>query len=765
MSDPGFIEEKETLAKVVTSIVEMTGGIDLDRIPYDKIWETMGGADERSALVLLELTKQRNITLLEMKRKPYYGRVDFIENGIKNSVYFGQSSLDLPFIKVVSWKSPLGSIFPEANYPKPIPIKTPSGLLSITPFLKRHLIIDNSVLKDLETVLPPSEKSVIVRNRVSTAISVLDKESVSISRTLTKILEQRGDPKVNEIYETIQLEQNRIMRLPYNTVLIINGVAGSGKTSIGYHRLAYLLYEQNDFNLNSKKVIIFGPNKVFLGFMKSLLPALNVSGVKEATFDDWACEKIGLDSSALTDFTTNKFVESNLPKEEKKKLWKRSKVKGSLGYAALIKEYAKYLNSLPPDFQDLDVSFPANRYKQVSITKIEQLDIWKTFGSSIGYYDKYVDFEKTILGLVEYRVKQRDPQSLDPDIISKNNYLSDEARNQLKNKAKSTIESMKTKASQEISNRYKPPVKSLFNRMFAQLWKINSSIKTLSQQRLKGLVSVSSIAEGDLEDLPAIMYLQFLLGPNQIESYDYIVVDEGQDFSPLQYLILKEINPTQRMTIMGDVNQGIVAHRGINSWDEVKDIFDVDVQIETLRVSYRPTKEIVIYTAEVLRNVYGNKLKEENIPIPYQRSGKQPEIHLALNEDMLRQDLINLLKSFDASTTRSIGILTKTETEAKTVFNWLTNRSFTPKLVVDRNDNRELTEGITVLPITLSKGLEFEKLIMYDVSKNKFDNSTEYDGRLLYVGLTRALHELYILSEGKESNFISRNGAKISWIN
>lgn len=764
MSDPGFVEEQVTLTKVVSKIIEKTGGIDLDRIPYDKVWEMMGGADKHTALVLLDITKQRNKTLLEMKRKPYYGRVDFIQNGAENSIYFGESSLDLSFIKIVSWKSPFGSIFPQADYPKPIPINTPSGLTSITPFLKRHLSINNSVLMDVETVLPPSEKPIVVRNRFSTSTPGLVKEFVPASRTLTRILDQRGDPKVNEIYETIQLEQNRIMRLPHNNVLIINGVAGSGKTSIGYHRLAYLLYEQNEFKLNPKKVIVFGPNRVFLGFMKSLLPRLKVSGVKETTFDDWACDKIGLDSSRLTDFATDKFVEPGFPNEEKKKLWKRSKVKGSLAYAALIKEYASIQNLTNPNFKELEISFPANRNKPVIITKDEQQKIWNNVNSLKGYYDKYHAYENSILSQVEYLVKQSDPQSLDPDIITKNNFLSEEARKELKKEAKSIIDLMRTKAQREINDRYKPPIKRLFRQMFTQLRQINNRIKSLSQQMLKNIGTASSMIEDDLEDLPAIMYLQLLLGPSQIENYDYIVVDEGQDFSPLQYLILKEVNLTQQMTIMGDINQGIVAHRGIKSWDEIRAIFDLDVQIESLRISYRPTKELVTYTTEVLRKVYGKKINEDNIPLPYQRSGKQPEIHLALDERRLRQDIIALLKRFEASKTRSIGILTKTEIEATSVFDFLKTHAFTPKLVVDRNDHRELTEGITIVPITLSKGLEFEKVIMYDVSAIKFNNSTEYDGRLLYVGLTRALHELYILSVGNESSFISRNGARISWI-
>jgi DNA helicase-2/ATP-dependent DNA helicase PcrA len=269
------------------------------------------------------------------------------------------------------------------------------------------------------------------------------------------------------------------------------------------------------------------------------------------------------------------------------------------------------------------------------------------------------------------------------------------------------------------------------------------------------LLSSSVPEEGtvDLEDIPALCYLHVLGYGTGGERYDHIVVDEAQDFSPLQFELLRLYSRHDSMTIIGDIAQGIYAHRGISRWDEIMSLFTSEtLQYEEIIQSYRPTREIVLFTNEVLRRL---RQGENIVAQPLNRPGDKPRIIEASSREVMYAAVVDDVRSLLANRIKHIGIIAKTDRECNQVRDFLAENGLSVSQAISSRDAEfDDKSSITVLPVTLAKGIEFQAVLVMNASEAEYDGHVQYDGRLLYVAMTRALHHLYIYSLGAVSSFL-----------
>lgn len=770
---PFFTQENETLRFVLAYLNKLIYeySVGSDSLDLHKLYERVGTGSFEMFLQLRPDIKRRS-TYFSLKNSPYFGRFDIIEKGRPKKYYMGSNSEYLDSIRILDWRSTLSQIFYEAQTEGYFKVEMSEGISKVPVFHKAHIKIQNSKLEDVIIAFSKDpvdferdeiiEKFIDSRDIQRKPAKIVSQEEVrSLStgkygdsqkdektreltkgikpvnlipnRFLTNELQSRGDPKIHTIYRTFQANQYRIVRLPSDQVLVLNGVAGSGKTSIGYHRLAFLAFEERNEVLKPNKMIVFGPNKLFLSYVSKLLPSLQIHGVEETTFEDWALFKLGLYSQddsgqrirslKVTDNASNEFLSQKFSRGMKRNIWKRSSLKGSLKFGLAIKKAVE--SGIRPCPFSTDIHIPVSVAANNPIISKERLrQLWGKVPGHLPITEQFKILRDSILWT---------------GTISTNSAeLNEECKEYIDLQIK------------DMYNFYPITIySSILNERFSQ----SEIFLDFNKSELDILGSYSSDSTTiDLEDLAGILYIKFLIDPSSFYKYDHILIDEGQDFSPIHYVIFREICQNFSMTILGDIAQGIVAHRGLSSWDEIKEIFKI--HLENIDVSYRSTAQITNLANEVLPKIQ----RKKPIPsIPYPRYGKKPSLYTVAKEEDLFHFLAKELNPNRQPKKINSGILTKSEGEAKKVFEFLGEAGLRSNLILNRDEIIDLQKGVTILPINISKGLEFEKVILFNVSKENYDDFVMYDGRLLYVGLTRALHELVIISKGVPSKLLSES--------
>jgi DNA helicase-2/ATP-dependent DNA helicase PcrA len=785
-----FAQENDTLKITLASLDKLIDQYSFKpgKNNLQELYNRVGTGSFEMFLLSLPTIQFLNKARLEMKNSPYFGRFDIYEDGKPKRYYVGSRSEYLDDVRILNWKSTLSQLFYEAQSPGYFDLEIFEETRRIPVYQKVRLQILNSKLCDVEIDFSKDptffDKDKIIKPAINyrdiqrkPAKQVPNKEARSISsslnwgtkkddvksttnkvehptgkkvstgvglvsnkvasdRFLTSELKSRGDPKIHTIFKTFQSEQFRIVRLPSDQVLLVNGVAGSGKTSIGYHRLAYLSFEERSKVLESKKMLVFGPNNLFLSFVSELLPSLGTDGVTETTFEDWALHKLGLGfldrndqfvrTIMVTDKTSNLFLSSTLSSREKTLLWRRSRLKGSLKFGRIIKEIIENGFHPCPIKVDLKITISGKNPIVIDISKETFLDLWRILPNDLSVDKKLITFNESITNHISFATnKTTDEGRVVENYSDSNNKLNlIDLRDALKNFF--TIYPI-TIYSEIINNKKK---------FYNQYKKFNKSDLEILGSFIFDQETI------DLEDLAGILYVKLLIDPDSFAKHNHIMIDEGQDFSPLHYEIFNKISQKQSLTILGDIAQGIVAHRGLANWDELEDVFN-SIQNVNLQISYRTTKQITDLANEVLHKVHKKKMVSA---IPYPRYGKKPKLMIVSMEEDLYLYLVKELVTSNNLNKANTGILTKSEQDAIKVSQYLGNKEIRSDLILKRDQTFNLQKGITILPINLSKGLEFEKIILFNVSKANYDDFVQYDGRLLYVGITRALHELTMIS-------------------
>ena len=597
---------------------------------------------------------------------PYFGRIDFEEKKNGSSVlpiyigihtYDSQSKTNL----IYDWRAPISGMFYDYELGKAV-YTSPTGEISGDISLKRQYRIRKGKMEYM------IESSLTVHDEI-----------------LQKELSSNADDKMKNIVSTIQREQNRIIRNEEAHVLIIQGVAGSGKTSIALHRIAYLLYTLKG-NISSKDILIISPNKVFGDYISNVLPELGEESVPETSMEQ-----------ILSGVLENKYKYQNFFEQVTELLEKTSldfieriKYKSSFEFISQLDKFILYMEN--------------NYFKAAEVKLTRHITIPAEY------------IEEQFRRFNRYPMRQRSEAMTD--------YI---------------LEMMKVQYYFTITTSEKNLLKKEIKKMFAGnndlqiykeffVWVGKPELFKLRKNRML-----------EYPDLAPLAYLHLALDGNIASSgVKHLLIDEMQDYSPIQYKVIQKLYPC-RKTILGDASQSVNPY-GSSTADMIRKAFTIG-EIMKLCKSYRSTFEITDFSQKIQTN---HELE------PIIRHGEPPAI---LRFEDVKQEILgifSIISSFKKSGYTSLGIVCKTETQARELSESL--RVHTGDIHFLSNQSSAFMKGIIVTSSHMAKGLEFDEVIVPYVNDKNYNSAI--DKSMLYVAVTRAMHRLTLTYNGRPSEFI-----------
>ncbi|HII4457676.1 TPA: HelD family protein [Clostridium perfringens] len=621
--------------------------------------------------------KLKELTIL--KESPYFGRVTFndLEFDQKDTLYVGRFGVTPegsyePVI--VDWRAPVASLFyhgslGEASY------TSPDGPIKCDIEGRRQIIVKKGELKGV----------------FDSAIDVKDD-------ILQMVLSNNSSDKLKDVIMTIQQEQDEIIRKERTSNIVVNGVAGSGKTTIALHRVAYLLY--NHRKELEDKVLILGPNGIFMEYISQVLPSLGEVGVKQETFASFALKEM---DSELYIMSFDKYLEKIL--SEDKEFIEDAKYKNSY---EIIEDLDNLVKEMDKDY------FHVEDVKYFSDLVISKEEIEEMFNKHYEYMPLFRRSEK-IKRIILSKIKDKRDEKVWE--------LNKEIR---KEKEKLTPEELLIEEN-NLEFRRKLRIREIVKEVMDSRAKLDSWISREDVLDIYDRFNGNK-KEYTINDLAPILYLAIKLeGKKATKDYRHVVIDEAQDYSPLQFKVVRELTGTKYFTVVGDVNQRLIKYSDLAPMMELGKIFDdVDPEIYNLNKSYRSTYEIM---------EYANKYLDEDRIIPIVRHGKPVEEIEFHNNEELSESIIQSLKEFSNEGLESIAIITRDKEELEKVYNLISNKVH---LVKFDNEDVLYKGGNVIIPSYFAKGLEFDGVIIVDNGSSKDEN----EDLIKYIMSTRALHRL-----------------------
>ncbi len=590
-----------------------------------------------------------------MADAPFFGRVDFIFDGEDEAEpfyigigNFAEKAGMTPLI--YDWRAPVSGLF--YDYDKgPASYEAPAG-----------------------TIRGEISSKWQYKIRGGKMIYAFESDTKIDDEILKQELGNNGDVKLKNIVRTIQKEQNAIIRNTKDKILVIQGAAGSGKTSIALHRIAYLLYHDRK-NLKSSNVLVLSPNSVFGDYISHILPELGEENIREMSFDLFAYRELKDTAADCEDRYDHLERIMKFPDDQEKE---RFRMKQSESFVGLIEGFLATLEDRLVDFRP--ISFRGSQLTEEELIRMFYFKFQETplLARMDAVMDYFVDAYETLKG--------RD--------------ISDEDREMLREKFDSMYVTK--------------DIYTIYNWLLEDYG--YDMLPDVPYERRKV----------QYEDVFPMLYLKYrLLGHGAQKNIKHLVIDEMQDYSFLQYVLLKQIFQC-RMTILGDYAQTL----DTKQHDVLKflpKIFVKEIRQVILRKSYRNTYEIARYAGEI-SGIRDLELLE--------RHGKEVEERRFSSEDeMLEAVRENLRLGSEGYETAAV--ITMTEEEAYDIYRLLTNRGI-DAAYVDR-DSSAFKRGLTVTTFYLAKGLEFDQVFTI---KGTEGNPLEKQAQ--YISATRALQELYV---------------------
>lgn len=690
----------------------------------------------------------------EIREQPYFARIDFQEARSKlDSFYIGkiglmdeQSGDEI----VVDWRAPIADLYYSSTSGR-TSYEAPVGNIEGELLLKRKLLIRNSELMD---AFDEGIDQIILKAGSGEEEGSLTDEFLKIS------LEEGVKGRLKDIVATIQKEQNDIIRAEKGRAIIVQGSAGSGKTTVALHRLAYLLYKYRQ-KMNGSDVLVVAPNKLFLDYISDILPNLGVDNVKQKTFEELAKDILNLPYKIYSKDKKLAHIIENHEDENIKFITNSSKVKGTMVFKTIIDRYAKYIETSSMGYEDIKVEaytlFYGREIKKLFLKDLSHTPINKRKQEIKKYLLNRVEIKiakicEDIDG--EYEKKIVSVRNSMEDSIERRKMLTglyderDEKKAAIKEKSKSAVVFyMDNWENDDILKLYERLFndKDLFDIITAN--KIPSQLAEFMTEEIKENLEKGLV---DSDDLAALLYLKFKIsGVEAKHKFQHIVIDEAQDYSQFELFILKEMANNSSMTVVGDTGQSIYLYKGIDDWQKIiSDVYNEEVFYTPLTQSYRSTVEIVNFANKVLRKQQ-NSLEPAK---PVLRHGKEPEVIEYSSSKDLKENIDSITELAESTGKHNVAIICKTHAQCKDVQKYLKGSKYKWKVISDTDRKVDIEK--VIIPSYMTKGLEFDCSIIYDCNEENYCD-TELDKRLLYVVLTRALHTEFILVKGKISPLLS----------
>ena len=641
---------------------------------------------------------KRLMEYTKLKEIPYFGKVSFKEGeDIPEDMYVGRYGLTLensfePLI--VDWRAPIASLFYKGTLGKSS-YNPPSGEIEVDILSRKQLVIKKGQLKGV----------------FDSAIDVKDE-------ILQMVLTDNSSDKLKDIVMTIQKEQDEIIREDRNKIVVVNGVAGSGKTTIALHRISYLLY--NFRKQFGDKVLIFGPNDIFMDYIAQVLPSLGESNIKQTTFENFAKKEINLKYENIKSFGS--YIEDAM--NGKDDTLEEYRYKSSKAFVDLLNSNLEILNKEYFKIQPI-------RFKKEEIVTAKEIEeLFTNYYKDMPLFRRSEKIKRILISKIKDK-RDEEVYKINAEFKEKISSLSENELEIEKNnleylkriKIREIVRAvMKSRDELDTWIKYEPVIdiyKKIVNldtdkNYINDLENINNEDLGENKERLSYM------------DLSGILYLMIKLKGIKVKNeIKHIVIDEAQDYSFIQFEIIKEITGCKSYTIVGDSNQRLITTSEEPAMLHLDDVFkDLNVEITKyeLNKSYRSTQEIMEYS---------NKFLDKDKIVPLVRKGEPVIEEEVSNNEEFVDTIISLIEDYEEEGYENIAVIFKDKNELNKF-----SHVIKEKINVQSLDNDDIMYkgGKVLLPAYLAKGLEFDGVIIVE--------SEEIEPLVKYIMCTRALHRL-----------------------
>lgn len=666
-------QEKEYLKQIISFLKKVIGNTDasvkdhVDTLAEykDYIWSNkdIDPHEIRSMresilnhFALGESVINKHKRLTKILAIPYFGRIDFLEkkeNSKVMPIYIGIHTFYDPESRATlihDWRAPVSSMFydhelGEAGY------RSPSGEIKGVISLKRQYRIRGGKMEFM----------------IESALTVHDD-------ILQKELSSNADDKMKNIVATIQREQNQIIRNEDIRTLIIQGVAGSGKTSIALHRIAYLLYTFRD-SISSKDILIISPNKVFSDYISNVLPELGEETVPETSMEQILSGVLEHKYKYQTYFG----LVNELLEKPSSSLIDRIAYKASFGFISELDKFILHIENTY--FKAADVKL--TKYITIPAPFIEE---------------QYLRFNR-------YPIRRRFDAMAD--------YM---------------LDMLKIQYTFTVTATGRNLLKKEIRLMFAGNNDIQVYKDFFKWTNNPGMFKMRKGHTLEYSDLAPLAYLHLALEGNGNQPFrvKHLLIDEMQDYSPIQYKVIQKLFPC-RKTVLGDAGQSVNPY-GSSTAETIQKSLTAS-EIMKLCKSYRSTFEITDFAQKIHPNA---ELE------PVARHGEKPQILQFGSAVEELSGIMGLISTYRKSGYKSLGIICKTEQQARKMADML--KSYANDISFLSSQSSAFVQGIVITSAHMAKGLEFDEVIIPQTDERNY--RSEIDKSMLYVAVTRAMHRL-----------------------
>ncbi|WP_141504497.1 RNA polymerase recycling motor HelD [Paenibacillus luteus] len=716
---------------------------------------------ERGHKLLTQQWKSMNRLL----PSPYFGRIDFQEDGLDfgEQIYIGVSSfLDeegLNFL-IYDWRTPIASLYYDHS-PGLASYVTPAGRIEGTMELKGQFQIQNGQIRNM-----------------------FDANDTIGDELLQQVLGKGADSQMKSIVATIQKEQNAIIRNDTSRMLIVQGAAGSGKTSAALQRVAYLLYKHRQ-TIRADQIVLFSPNPMFSSYISTVLPELGEENIQQTTFQEYVDYWLGSSLRAEDPLDQIEYVLTAQGEPEYEARIQGIEYKASESFLQALQSFGLWLGRE-------GMRFNAIRFRDRDLITAERMRAeFYNYDRSLPLLNRIILLQEWLLNeLASLERMERDAPWVEEelnyldteqyaevfDMLHKDREVLDIAeqfatvREKMTNKRREDESDFDFSRKEEgllrrriVKESFIPLKKSVKKLSFVDVIDIYGELfadEASYREKMNGAVipplwleicrqTKEKLLRNELfhEDATPYLYVKELIqGVRTNTEIRYVFVDEGQDYSSFQYEYLKKLFPRARMTVLGDFGQAIFMQAtSLAASDSplIRLFGEEETSLVSLVRSYRSTRDIVEFTKSMLPG--GEEI------VPFERIGQKPLLTRLDGREKRDAQIVADIKALKAEGFDSIAVITKTAAESRDAHERLRIQGGEAQQLMTK-ETMGFEKGVMVIPVYLAKGVEFDAVLVYDASPEAYGQESER--KLLYTACTRAMHRLHLYTTGDWSPFV-----------
>ncbi|WP_173918917.1 RNA polymerase recycling motor HelD [Halobacillus sp. Marseille-Q1614] len=709
---------------------------------FDDYLETIIGMRQQAQDLSVSQSTHRHsyhrlARLKRIEKDPYFGRIDFTEEGTHETeqIHIGVSTVTdevSETILIYDWRAPISSIYYDYP-PGPADYGIPGGGI---------------IRGELEKKWQYNISNGVIESMFDTSLAIGDE-------ILQEVLGKGSNKQMHSIVATIQREQNKIIRNVSGRLLVVQGAAGSGKTSAALQRIAYFLYKYRD-TLKADQILLFTPNTMFSNYVSHVLPELGEENMQQETFQDYLDYRLDRLFIVEDPYDQLEYL-LEAADDPHYKIRKASiQFKASSAFFEGIKRYREAL-------EESGLIFRGIKFRGQTLVSAKQItDTFYSENTSLRFLNRIDKLKEWLLKEIDQVEKtevkkpwvQEEIELLSKDELQKvftqleeDSFEFYEKENQILARiiVRRRLKSLREKVEALEFIHVKKLYKQLFDHSTSnKLWDEKDIPKEWEEICL---LTKEMLEEGKLyhEDAtPFLLLKELIQGFQSNTSIKYVLIDEAQDYSVFQFEFIKRLFPRARMTVLGDFNQAIFAHsNNLADFHALTSLYGPDeTERITLDRSYRSTKQIIEFTRELVPE--GEQIKA------FDREGEKPTLTVLPDQKELHEEIIAKAEDLQNRGSHTIAIICKSAAESSSAYQSL---STIKNLKLVKKSTDEYEQGVIVIPAYLAKGIEFDSVIIYNASQQVYGD--ESLRRLFYTACTRAMHHLHIYSVGEPSPFLT----------